>query len=251
MRGVTQGSALTAVRVLGGFELTVDGAPVAVPMQAQRVASFLSVVGPTRREVLAGRLWPYSPQARAQANLRTAVWRIRQATPSFFGACRDVLTVDAQVDVDVHRANTLARQLTMMSCDALPTGRDAELLEHDLLPDWDETWLIVERERLRQTRIHALEALSRQLTKAGLYGDAIDAALSAIAAEPLRESAHAALIQAYLAEGNPSEATREFNNYARLLKTDLGLEPSTSLRQLVNEPQPSSATHERQASLLR
>ncbi len=39
------------------------------------------------------------------------------------------------------------------------------------------------------------------------------AALAAIRAEPLRESAHGALIKVFLAEGNQMEALEGFNRY--------------------------------------
>ncbi|MGH8905014.1 MAG: AfsR/SARP family transcriptional regulator [Egibacteraceae bacterium] len=55
------------------------------------------------------------------------------------------------------------------------------------------------------------------MTAEGRYSQAIDAGLAAIAGEPLRESAHRALIRAYLAEGNPSEALRQYRIYRRLL----------------------------------
>ncbi len=106
------------------------------------------------------------------------------------------------------------------------------LLEEDLLPGWDEEWLIVERERMRQLRIHALEALSIRLREQSRFGEAIDAALSAVAAEPLRESAQIALIEAYLAEGNVSEAARQKDAYRVLLDVELGLEPSGKVMDL-------------------
>jgi len=49
----------------------------------------------------------------------------------------------------------------------------------------------------------------------------------------LRESAHRALIKAYLAEGNPFEAVRQFRSYAELLDDELGAEPSPMIRDLV------------------
>ena len=94
--------------------------------------------------------------------------------------------------------------------------------------------MIVERERLRQIRVHALEELSRRLAVGHRYGHAIDAALAAIAADPLRESAHRRLIEAHLAEGNASEAIRQYETYAELLASQLGIEPSPALRRLVD-----------------
>jgi SARP family transcriptional regulator, regulator of embCAB operon len=78
-----------------------------------------------------------------------------------------------------------------------------------------------------------LEALAERLTAQGHYGDAAAAALAAVRAEPLRESPRAALIRVHIAEGNPSEALREFARYGELLMLELGVKPTERLRSLV------------------
>ena len=82
--------------------------------------------------------------------------------------------------------------------------------------------LIIERERFHQLRLRALECICEALTAKGDYAGALEAALAAIAAEPLRESAHRALIGVHLAEGNRAEAVRQFG-----LRSDSarGIEP--------------------------
>jgi DNA-binding SARP family transcriptional activator len=47
-----------------------------------------------------------------------------------------------------------------------------------------------------------------------------------VAVEPLRESAHRALIGAHLAEGNRVEALRQLARLRHLLREELGVEPS-------------------------
>jgi two-component SAPR family response regulator len=75
----------------------------------------------------------------------------------------------------------------------------------DFLPGWYDDWALMERERIRQRLLHALEAVSRRLARAGDYAGAVEAAMLAISAEPLRESAQRALIEAHVAEGNLAE----------------------------------------------
>jgi DNA-binding SARP family transcriptional activator len=106
-------------------------------------------------------------------------------------------------------------------------------LSGELLPDWYDEWVLIEAEDWRQLRLHALEALAGRLTARGHYGDAAAAALAAVRAEPLRESPRAALIRVHIAEGNPSEALREFTRYRELLMIELGVEPTERLRALV------------------
>jgi DNA-binding SARP family transcriptional activator len=90
------------------------------------------------------------------------------------------------------------------------------------------------RLRTGQLRLHALEALAGRLAAAGRCGEAAGAACAAVRADPLRESARASLIQVHLAEGNQSEAVREFARYQALLHGDLGLEPTRRLRRLID-----------------
>ena len=102
------------------------------------------------------------------------------------------------------------------------------------MPDWYEDWAIIESEEWRQLRLHALDALSLHLTAAGQFGDAIAAAQAAMRAEPLRETACAALIRVHLAEGNESEALRAFERFRTLLAAELGIEPTPALRRLLS-----------------
>ena len=67
-----------------------------------------------------------------------------------------------------------------------------------------------------------------RLRAAGQFGRAVEAALAAVADEPLRESAEAALIAAHLSEGNAVEAHRQYLVYQRLLWEELRLTPARS-----------------------
>ena len=99
-------------------------------------------------------------------------------------------------------------------------------LSADLLPGWDEDWLVVEREHHRQRRLHALEALSAvAVPGSDRFDEALGAALASVAGEPLRESAHRRVIEVHLAEGNPAEALRQYESYRRLVRDELGLAP--------------------------
>ena len=136
--------------------------------------------------------------------------------------------------MDLREATSLAHRL--VDCAAGPKGlEDCLPLCHDLLPDWYEEWVSVERERFRQLRLHALDALCEQLTSAGRFAPAIEVGMAAVAAEPLRESAHQRLIEAHLAEGNRGEAIRQYCLCRRLLRDRLGLRPSNQLENLVRE----------------
>jgi len=109
------------------------------------------------------------------------------------------------------------------------------LFTGDLLPDWyDDDWLLLERERFRQLRLRALDALCARHLRAGRSGEALDAGLLSLAGEPLRESAHRAVIRVHLADGNAVEALRQYRLCCRLLHDQLGIEPTQQLLDLIS-----------------
>ena len=114
----------------------------------------------------------------------------------------------------------------------MPWGIDAI----DLLPGWYDDWALLERERIRQRLLHALEALSCQLVRAGRFAEAVEAAMMAVTAEPLRESAQRVLIQAHLAEGNWVEGRRTFEAYRDMLEHELGVQPEPELAAMLRRP---------------
>lgn len=222
------------LHVIGTFELRIAGRPVALASGPRRLLAYLAVTGGAqRRDAVTGQLWGWAPQPQARARLRTALWRIRQLPTGVVDTDREEVALRRQVRVDLARSTGLAHDLLGAATqERLPDS--PALLTDDILPGWDEDWLQLERERHRQLRIHALEALSLRLTSAGRFGAAIDVAYRAIEAEPLRESAWCVLIRAHLAEGNRSVATHQLGEYRRLLSDELGLSPSDTIESLVS-----------------
>jgi DNA-binding SARP family transcriptional activator len=221
------------LRLLGGFGVASGGNRITLPVNAQRVLAFLALQRRAQsRTAVAASLWLDGTEERAGSNLRTALWRIRELAGPIVSVGAGEIEIDSSVLVDVHEMATTSRAL--MRGDSVELNDiDPELFCRELLPDWDEEWLLLERERIRQLRMHALERICGALTVAGRHGEAIDAGLAAIEAEPLRESAQRAVIEAHLAEGNRCEAVRVFARYRELLLDSLGLEPSHDLRDLI------------------
>ena len=226
------------VSVLGGFSLWWRGSiQFGIPRASQRVLVFLALHGGmVNRAAVAGMLWPDASESQAYSNLRSTLARLERTGGKALRASKLELGLAEHVTVDILHSQTLARRLLdpvvpPRQADLGPAARAA--LSADLLPGWYDDWVLIEAEDWRQLRLHGLEALAGRLTACGRWGEAADAARTAIRAEPLRESAHAAVIQVHLAEGNQSEAVREFDRYRALLHAELGLEPTPRLCRLL------------------
>jgi DNA-binding SARP family transcriptional activator len=219
--------------LLDGLELTADGRSVDLPLGAQRLIAFLALSDrPLRRSYVAGVLWSETTEDRAAASLRSTLWRLRCQVPEVVEAGTARLRLAPGVRVDfrdmVRRLSDLAAEGSELAVDV---GRLP--LTAELLPDWYDDWVHIEREQYRQFRIHALEAISEKLLAGRRYADAIQFSLAAIAAEPLRDSAYRLLIRAHLSEGNRSEAIREFHDYRDVLRRELGVDPAPDVQALI------------------
>lgn len=227
---VGAGPATTSVDLLGSFELRQDDRRIALPLSAQRLLAFLALRGGVlKRMYVAGMLWIDQSQDTANANLRTTLWRLKRAQCELVDSTPTHLSLADDVIVDLRHATATAARL---GDDDIDDSLGEFLLAGEVLPDWDDEWVVIERERFRQTRLHALETLCMALIEEGRYGRAIEAGLTAVAGEPLRESAHRVVMRAHLAEGNPTEALRQYELCRRLLDEQLGFQPSAETRQL-------------------
>jgi len=176
-------------------------------------------------------------ESRAHACLRSSLSRLQGKGRDAVEVDRADLGLSSSVTVDFHEAMALARRLldsTTQPCDVDLSSAAISGLSVDLLPDWYDDWVVLEAEDWRQVRLHALESAARCLAARGRYGDAAMAALAAVRADPLRESAHEALIRIHIAEHNQSEAIREYRRYRDLLNVELGLEPTARLSELIS-----------------
>lgn len=215
-----------AIRLFGTFRLECGSGALVVPPNGQRLLANLGLQKSTTRTVVAGTLWPDVADEYAQGSLRTTLWRLHRVRAGVVQACGDALSLCSEVSVDVqvfiHTALRLVSTPEEFG-DELPL----ELLNGaDLLPGWGEEWVVVERERLRQLRIHAIETLSALLMDRGRHALALEAALTCVRMEPLRESAHRAVVAVHLAEGNAVEAYRHYEQFRALIRRELEAEPS-------------------------
>jgi DNA-binding SARP family transcriptional activator len=224
------------LRMLPAFAVREAENDLPLSRAAQRLVVFLALRDrPVRRAEAAHALWGEVSGEQSAASLRTTLWRVGQVHRGLVGVTPEWLSLAGAVAVDVRAAFDLARSLTTtgeLPPDCAPI---TALLASDLLPDWGEDWLFVFRERWRQLRLHTLERLAERLAAEGRFAEAVDAALTAVEGEPLRESAHRSLIRVHLLEGNHGEAVRVYRALVELLRTELGVAPSPGARALLGK----------------
>jgi len=225
------------LHVLGGPHVEAGGRCVPVPEGSKRLVAFVALNDRrVERCRAASVLWPNADRHRAAGNLRSAIWRLRGAGLDILAADNSWIRLRPELRTDLEGLAQWASRV--MSGNAEPADialRPALAPALDMLPGWYDDWVLLERERLRQPLLQAVETLAHLLVRERRCGEAIDAALVAVSVEPLRESAQRALIVAHLAEGNRCEALRSYGTYEEILERELGICPSIELRRLVTD----------------
>jgi DNA-binding SARP family transcriptional activator len=226
------------VRLIGALSVHYGGRRMPLPPGSHRLLAYLALhpAGVDRRRV-AGVLWPDVDDGRAAGNLRSALWRLQQVACPLVRAEHSTLGLREGVEVDIARLEAWANRVLS----GVPTPADlvvdpGPIAGLELLPGWYEDWVLAVREPLQLRLLHALEELSRVLRRSGRPSAAVEAMHVAVLAEPLRESGQRALIEAHQAAGNWAVARQQFDAFRRILRHEIGVEPSPELTAAATAP---------------
>jgi DNA-binding SARP family transcriptional activator len=233
------------------------------PLEVRRGAEVLPLGGSKQRAVLgvllanAGRtlstasiadaVWDGEPGDRYDATLQVYVSTLRKILGSDGDDSRRVLVTAApgyrlevaptQTDLGRFRAlrNEGARQLAGGSSgDAAATLRTAlELWRGRVLEDLRELRFAAEAAiPLEDERMRALEARIDADLRTGRHGDVVGELHALVAEEPLRETLWAFLMLALYRSGRQADALSAFGRLQRMLRDELGIEPSHEVQEL-------------------
>jgi TolB-like protein/cytochrome c-type biogenesis protein CcmH/NrfG len=234
-----------ALRCLGRFEARVAcGSPVDFP--TRRATALLAYLARhpgrrTSRDRLGALLWGRSGDERARINLRQTLMLVRKTLAHPAGPCvaseGDALYLDPDhAEVDVAEFDELCRA---PSADALLQAAalyQGEFLEGFALNEEPyEEWLRTERANLHERAIEALMSLLRCHLDAGNAEHGVRVARRVLALDPLRETAHRALMRLYADMGDRALALRQYQACCDLLNAELGVEPETQTQRLYKE----------------
>lgn len=231
------------LELLGGLRVLTDSrfAGRAPSARQQELIAFLILHArrtPIPRQRIAGSLWPESNDAQALTNLRRELHHLRDAWPALEAlidagsrtlAWRD----DASVPVDVIAFEQTAER--GLAGDRAALQDAARLYQGDLLPDIAAEWIETDREGLRQRAKKVLSRLVAALEQERAYGEAIEHAQQLSRLDPLEEQAWCTLMRCHARRGDRATALHLYQQWAALLKRELGTQPSAATRATYRE----------------
>lgn len=102
---------------------------------------------------------------------------------------------------------------------------EPERLTRELLPGWDDEWVLLARSRHHDLSWHALDTYIREHIERGNLSEARRAIKVALDADPLHEPAVRTLMEIHRAAGDRDEAIRTYFRFRDRWFDEFGLEP--------------------------
>jgi predicted ATPase/DNA-binding SARP family transcriptional activator len=190
---------------------------------------------PVARDTLAFTLWPDQTETGARANFRRHLHDLRRALPAgqsmLTWILSDAETVQwnpaAIVWLDVaefERASAGGTLTVLAEAVALYSG--------DLLETLYDDWIFSERERLRNLYLSTLNLLVAKHRAQRDFAQAIGYARRILSQDPLHGDTLRQLMSLRYEAGDSAGALQEYKVFARLLRSELGVEPTPELEML-------------------
>jgi TolB-like protein/DNA-binding SARP family transcriptional activator len=186
-------------------------------------------------------LWGRSDDAHACVSLRQTLALLRKSLSHAACPCviseGDALYLDPDhAMVDVAEFDELCRERSAGALEEAAVLYQGEFLEGFALDEeLYEEWLRAERASLHESAVEALMSLLRCHVDGGNPEGGIRVAKRVLALDPLRETAHRALMRLYADVGDRALALKQYQACASVLKAELGVEPETQTRRLHEE----------------
>ena len=234
-----------SIRLLGGFRAERAGKPLDFRRKkGQALLAYLALRPGVEhsREALAGLLWAGTTDEHARHNLRQTLFALRQALPIPLVLEGETIGLrDASVEVDVAAFERAVQQGTPDALHEAAALYHGELLEGFTTGEAPfDDWVAVERQRLRELALGALERLLASDVAAGPVERALATALRLLALDPLRESAHRTLMELYARQGRRTSALRQYQLCRDALQRELQAKPDVETERLYREIQDES-----------
>ena len=241
---------LTGPVALVGPEQTVPEGELPGAQGRVLVAALGIQRGPMPSDVLAERIWPVDMPDDWAKSLAPIVSRVRSqlrradptgvATIRVASGCHElILPSDVWVDVEDATRRLDRAEGALRNGDPRGAWTDAApasaVLRRRFLPGFDAPWADQRRAMLAERLHRTWLVLAGAWLECGDTTLARSSARSAIETDPYHEEGHRLLIRAELASGNRPGAVRAAAECRRLLRDDLGVDPSAETVALERE----------------
>ena len=227
--------------LFGGFDLT-SPEQGSIDISAKKAKALLAYLAlqPNKahqRETLASLLWEECSSTQARQSLRQTLSALRKTLNTgesmIDGDQQSVFLHKDQIEIDVLNFDKLCTQDDKAS---LPDALDlyqGELLEglYTRSQGFDD-WLEMERSQRREKALQIMDVLLEEAQSENQLEQVIRLGIKMTALDPLRESVHRVLMDAYNKQGRRNAALKQYRLCQKLLRDDLSIAPEEETQAL-------------------
>lgn len=224
------------LRLLGQPQVQLDGAAITDfrTAKVEALLYYLAVTGQAHsRESLVALLWGDMPETAAKRNLTQVLSLLRKRLAPFLEISPQQIGLKPGVACWV---DACAFEQALESGHPAPEPdqlrQAVELYQGDFLQGFYvkealdfESWVVTEREWLRELLLRALDSLVSHYLNQADYPAGLAAASRLLALEPWRESAHRQMMLLLARSGRREAALAQYESCRRVLAEELGVEP--------------------------
>jgi DNA-binding SARP family transcriptional activator len=239
-------------RLLGSFELYVDGQPV-LHWRGNRGRLLLAYLllhhaRPVHRDALGGVFWPEATPDVARNRLHVALYGLRRDLRTvsqhpilihdrggFTFHSGVALWIDTEAFITAVRTalkEEVSRPEVALGC----YETALELYRGDLLENAPyEEWALIDREQLRVQSLETLDRMAKLRFELGRYAACIEACQRLATGYPCREDIHRMLMRCYARLNKPHLAAHQYRQCQRQLRDETGLKPVAATQNLYEQ----------------
>ena len=223
------------VRLLGEVAIGTDAGSITVAPRARRTLAALGLAaGWVAADRLAEQVWEEEVPPTWRVALRGVMAELREAAGD--AAVVETGAAGYRLGPRVERDVEVLRRDVGTATELLEQGRDRSLLDllrphvgltgERLAPGIEAAWLATGRADVDELGLRVAELVTAAASRQGRHADALAVARQAVAAHPLVERSHRALLRALAAAADRSAAVVAFDQCRTVLADELGVDPS-------------------------
>ncbi|MBZ0321006.1 MAG: hypothetical protein K8L91_31615 [Anaerolineae bacterium] len=249
------------VYLLGTPRIEFQG--IAVKIERRKALALIAYLALSEqmqsREVIASLLWPDQDEDHARSALRSALRALTkaveiewiQADRMTIGLKREVVWVDviafqtllAANSGHPHGSDSICKDCVDFYQQAATLYSDDFLIGFNLPDDLEfENWQLAQREWLRREYADVQRRMAHYYADLDQYEQAIRHAIQWLAIDTLHEPAHRHLMRLYAANGQRSEALRQYRQCVEILDSELATPPESETTRLFEAIQQGNPT---------
>lgn len=234
---------LRSILTLGPLKL-VDGADNALEInwRTNKTRELFALLvhhrgSPLRKDIIIEQLWPEIDSEKGSRMLHTTIHYLRKNLKAIglpdalqFSNNRYVLNT-GQITCDAEEFERLSARNTDGDAGRLAVlKRAAGLYRGDYFEEEEYNWAADKKNKLLNLYLNLLMRVAEELIRLRDYHGAGDYLELLVLKNPLSEDAQVLLMEVYAEKGDRDRLIRQFDDYKRLLREELGVEPEREVR---------------------